>query len=144
VVRALEIRLQFECASWTRNSNKGDSMKFQDIIRMQAIVIAIGAVLFLASQAPAQEIVNKEFSDGPNVATFQPPTATTSATVTPAAQAPKADVTDVAALTPMMAEEATTSFQTNTSVVIGLVVSFLFLLAAWAIYQVLRFRRATS
>ena len=119
-------------------------MKFQDIIRMQAIVIAIGAVLFLASQAPAQEIVNKEFSDGPNVATFQQPTATPPATVTPATQAPKADVTAVAAQTPMMAEEATTPFQTNTSVVIGLVVSFLFLLAAWAIYQVLRFRRATS
>lgn len=118
-------------------------MKFRTILRMQAIIIGIGAVLFLASEAPAQEIVNTEFSDGPYVATFQQPTATTPASVTPVAQTPKIDVT-AAAPTPMIAEEAATSFQTDTSVLVGLLVSFLFLLAVWAIYQVLRFRRALS
>jgi len=45
-------------------------MKLQNIIRMQAIVIGLGATLLLASSSRAQEIVNTEFPDGPNVAAF--------------------------------------------------------------------------
>jgi len=48
-------------------------MKLQNILRMQAIVIGLGATLLLASSAPAQEIVNTEFPDGPNVAAFAQP-----------------------------------------------------------------------
>lgn len=49
-------------------------MKVRNILRMQAMVIGFGAALLLASSAPAQEIVNTEFNDGPNVATFDQPT----------------------------------------------------------------------
>lgn len=49
-------------------------MKVRNILRMQAIVIGFGAALLLASSAPAQEIVNTEFNDGPNVASFDQPT----------------------------------------------------------------------
>jgi hypothetical protein len=130
----------------TKLATEVAQMKFQNILRMQAIVIGIGAVLFLASPTPGQEIVNTEFSDGPYVATFQQPTAKTSAsaTVTPAAQAPKVEVTSVAAPTPMIAEEVAASFHTNTSVVGWLLVSCLFGLAVWAIHQVLKFQSATS
>lgn len=42
-------------------------MKVQNIIQLQALVIGFAAVLFLASSASAQEIVNTSFEDGPNV-----------------------------------------------------------------------------
>ena len=41
-------------------------MKIQNIIRMQAIVIALGAALFLAGSLRAQEIDNVSFDEGPN------------------------------------------------------------------------------
>jgi hypothetical protein len=49
-------------------------MKVRNILRTLAIVIGFGAALLLASSAPAQEIVNTEFNDGPNVASFDQPT----------------------------------------------------------------------
>jgi len=42
-------------------------MKLQMILRMQAVVIGFAGVLLLASSVPAQEIVNTNFADGPNV-----------------------------------------------------------------------------
>jgi hypothetical protein len=50
-------------------------MKVRNILRMQVVVIGFGAALLLASSAPAQEIVNTEFNDGPNVASFDQPAA---------------------------------------------------------------------
>jgi hypothetical protein len=50
-------------------------MKIRNVLRTKAIVIGFGAALLLASSAPAQEIVNTEFNDGPNVASFDQPTA---------------------------------------------------------------------
>jgi hypothetical protein len=41
-------------------------MKIQNIIRMQAIVIALGSALFLAGSLRAQEIDNVSFDEGPN------------------------------------------------------------------------------
>jgi hypothetical protein len=48
-------------------------MKLQNIFRMQAVVIGFAAVLLLASSAPAQEIDNTSWDDGPNVATIAQP-----------------------------------------------------------------------
>jgi hypothetical protein len=44
-------------------------MKIQNIIRMQAVVIGLAGVLFLASSAPAQEITNTEWPDAPGATT---------------------------------------------------------------------------
>jgi hypothetical protein len=41
-------------------------MKIENIIRMQGIVIALGAALLLASSVHAQEIDNVSFDEGPN------------------------------------------------------------------------------
>ena len=38
-------------------------MKIQQILRMQAVMIAVAGTLFLASSAPAQEITNQEWPD---------------------------------------------------------------------------------
>jgi len=42
-------------------------MKFQTAVRTQLVVAVFGATLLLAGGAKAQEIVNTEFADGPNV-----------------------------------------------------------------------------
>ena len=42
-------------------------MKFQNMIRTQLVLAGLGAALLFAGSASAQEIVNTEFSDGPNV-----------------------------------------------------------------------------
>jgi hypothetical protein len=43
------------------------NMKFQDRIKLQALVIACAGALFFASSTFGQEIVNTRFDDGPNV-----------------------------------------------------------------------------
>src|SRR5260370_4378114 len=48
-------------------------MKLHRIFRMQAVVMGIVAALFLASSAPAQEIENTRWNEGPNVAAFEHP-----------------------------------------------------------------------
>lgn len=65
-------------------------MKFQNILRTQAIVIGFGAALFFASSAPAQEIVNTEYPDGPYVTNFDQPAASAPATVSASAAASSA------------------------------------------------------
>jgi hypothetical protein len=42
-------------------------MKIQNILRAQAMTIGFAGMLLLASAAPAQEITNTEWPDGPNV-----------------------------------------------------------------------------
>jgi hypothetical protein len=46
--------------------DRGGEMKIQNIIRTQAIVIALGAALLLAGSLRAQEIDNVSFDEGPN------------------------------------------------------------------------------
>jgi len=48
-------------------------MKLHKIFRMQAVGMGIVAALFLASSAPAQEIENTRWNEGPNVAAFGQP-----------------------------------------------------------------------
>jgi hypothetical protein len=48
---------------------RGGQMKIQNILRMQALVIGLAGVLFLASSAPAQEITNTEWPDAPGTTT---------------------------------------------------------------------------
>jgi hypothetical protein len=48
-------------------------MKLHKIFRVQAIGMGIVAALFFASSAPAQEIENTRWNEGPNVAAFEQP-----------------------------------------------------------------------
>jgi hypothetical protein len=48
-------------------------MKLHKIFRMQAMGMGIVAALFLVSSAPAQEIDNTRWNEGPNVAAFEQP-----------------------------------------------------------------------
>jgi len=48
-------------------------MKLHKIFRMPAVGVGIVAALFLASSAPAQEIENTRWNEGPNVAAFEQP-----------------------------------------------------------------------
>ena len=115
-------------------------MKMQNIIRMQAIVVGLGAALFLASGTPAQEIVNTEFNNGPYVTTFDQPTSATytaeastagdSNTVTPA----------IAIATPVVTNEAMISAEA--SAIRWLAASSLSGLALLAVYAVAEIRRA--
>ncbi len=50
-------------------------MKIQKIFRMHTIMIGVAAALFLASSAPAQEIENTRWNEGPNVESVQQPAA---------------------------------------------------------------------
>jgi hypothetical protein len=90
-------------------------MKAQNIFRMQAIVIGLGAALWLASSTPAQEIVNTSFNDGPNVQTFDQPTTTAAAQVSaaPAALNANACAPSAAVAIPVAAEEAVVSFENS-------------------------------
>lgn len=45
-------------------------MQFQNIIRTQLVIAGLGATLLFAGATKAQEIVNTDFSDGPNVVAF--------------------------------------------------------------------------
>jgi hypothetical protein len=115
-------------------------MKIQNILRMQAIVVGLGATLFLASSTPAQEIVNTEFNNGPYVTTFDQPTSSAytaeastagdSNTVTPA----------VAIATPVATNEAMLSAET--SAIRWLVASSLSGIALLAVYAFAEIRRA--
>jgi hypothetical protein len=46
-------------------------MKIQNRLRMQAVILGVGAALLLASSVRAQEIENTSFDDGPNVIAFE-------------------------------------------------------------------------
>jgi hypothetical protein len=82
-------------------------MKIQNIIRMQAMVLGVGAALLLASSVRAQEIENSSFNDGPNMVAIEqqaPASAATNSTV--AAVDSTAMVSPAA---PMMTQEAAVS-----------------------------------
>ncbi len=119
-------------------------MKIQNILRTQAIVIGFGAALLLANVAPAQEIVNTEFNDGPYVTSFPQPTvpvATTSTAPAPTLAASDATATPVIAVsTPVVIDQAVVSF--GNSAERWLIASSLFGLALLAVYAVAEVRRA--
>jgi hypothetical protein len=56
-------------------------MKFQNILRTQAVLIGLGATLLLAGATRGQEIENTSFDDGPNVTTVSQPAPSVSALV---------------------------------------------------------------
>jgi hypothetical protein len=118
------------------------AMKMQNIIRMQAMIVGFGAALVLASAAPAQEIVNTEFSDGPNVAAFQQPAATQAvATTTPAAATSSSAVTPGAVATPVATEATLDSFEGSARR--WLVASVFFGIAMLTVYALAEIRRST-
>jgi hypothetical protein len=122
-------------------------MKAQNIFRMQAIVIGLGAALLLGSSTPAQEIVNTSFNDGPNVATFNPPTTTAAAQVSaaPAAVNANASAPAAAVAVPVAAEEAVVSFENSAER--WLIASSFFgimMLAVYALAEIRRSRKSTD
>jgi hypothetical protein len=122
-------------------------MKAQNIFRMQAIVIGLGAALLLASSTSAQEIVNTSFNDGPNVATFDQPTTTAAAQVSaaPAAVNANASAPAAAVAVPVVAEEAVVSFENSAER--WLIASSFFgvmMLAVYALAEVRRSRKSTE
>jgi hypothetical protein len=124
-------------------------MKIQNIIRTSTIAVGIAAAaLFLAGSVRAQEIVNTEFSDGPNVVAFSQP-ATTAATatapvsaeaVTTTADANTAISPTVTTPTPFVAEQAVVSFEKSAE--LWLIVSLMFGGAMLAVYAIAVVRRA--
>jgi hypothetical protein len=115
-------------------------MKVQNIFRMQAIVIGFGAALLLASAAPAQEIVNTEFNDGPNVAAFPQPAVTQVATTTPAAASSEAVTPSGAVAAPAVTETAAVSFEGSARR--WLVASAFFGVAMLTVYALAEIRRS--
>jgi hypothetical protein len=117
-------------------------MKIQNILRTQAIVIGFGAALLLSSPAPAQEIVNTQFDDGPYVTTFAQPSPTVTTAVAPASTVADASTVSpaIAIPTPVVTDEAVVSLENSAAY--GLITSALFGLALLAVFAVGEFRRA--
>jgi hypothetical protein len=118
-------------------------MKIQNILRMQSIVIGLGAALFCTTTVHAQEIVNTEFNDGPYVTSFAQPTL--SAQAVPA-NAPTSAVADPntavapAIATPVVADAAVMSLES--SAVRWSVASILAGFAMLAAFAIAEIRRA--
>jgi hypothetical protein len=55
--------------------DRGGEVKIQNSLRMQVVVIAIGAAFLLAGATHAQEIDNPSFDEGPNSVPFAQPLA---------------------------------------------------------------------
>jgi hypothetical protein len=117
-------------------------MKIQNIFRTQAIVIGFGAALLLASSAPAQEIVNTEFNDGPNVTAFtQPaPSAPTATSSSASADSNAAAASPAAISTAVVTSEAVTSFETSAEG--WLIATVFFGITMLVAYAVAELRRA--
>lgn len=112
-------------------------MKIQNIIRMQAMVLGVGAALLLTSSVRAQEIENTSFNDGPNMVAIEqqvPASAATSSTV--AAVDSTATVSPTA---PMMTEEAAVS--TLAPVQISLLAFLVLCIALYAAHGVVEAKR---
>ena len=113
----------------------------QKIFRMQAVVIGCVAAMFLASSAPAQEIENTRWNEGPNVAAFEQPA--------PAANGLKASAVNssnsVAVASPVAAQESAVSrFSPVGGWVIALSLIFMTLLAHYRLAQTRRANRNSA
>ncbi len=117
-------------------------MKIQNILRTQAIVIGFGAALLLSSPAPAQEIVNTQFDDGPYVTTFAQPSPTVTTAAAPASTVADASTVSpaIAIPNPVVTDEAVVSLENSAAY--GLITSAFFGLALLAVFAVGEFRRA--
>ena len=116
-------------------------MKLQNIIRMQAMVLGFAGVLLLANSAPAQEIANESFDDGPNVAPLaQPAPASVSSDLNSAAAEPQIVVSAAMISEPIVARGAGISRWT---LIEGwLIVSLLVCIAMGALYALSEAKRA--
>jgi len=81
-------------------------MKMQNIIRVQVVMVGLGAALLFASKAQSQEIVNTEFNDGPYVAAYDQPTTIAQSIAAPQAKMASDANTAVVAATPVAVDEA--------------------------------------
>jgi hypothetical protein len=118
-------------------------MKVRNILRTQAIVIGFGAALLLANSAPAQEIVNSTFNDGPNVASFDQPVAKSvtlgTSDETTAVQGNSGAV-EASVATPIVSNEAVTAMENSAER--WLIAASLCGLLMLAVYAVAEVRRA--
>jgi len=114
-------------------------MKMQNMIRMQVVMIGLGAALLFASKAQAQEIVNTEFNDGPYVTAYDQPT-TAQAIATPQAKMAADANPPVVAAIPVVADEATVAVATTLERLL-IAVSFLGL-SLYVVYAFSELRRS--
>src|SRR6266404_7630189 len=99
-------------------------MKLHKAFRMQAVGIGIVTALFLASSAPAQEIENTRWNDGPNVVPFEQP----------ARAANRLPITTVSAK-PVVAQESVVSRLSPVEGVIAFSPVFMALVALYRLAQ---------
>jgi hypothetical protein len=106
-------------------------MKLENSLRLQAILIGFGAALLLANSAPAQEIENTQFDDGPIVAEFAQPSP---------APAPKDISPAVTTATLVVAEQAAVPL--GSSVEVWSTATVLFFIALVVLYALAEAKRA--
>jgi hypothetical protein len=116
-------------------------MKLQNIFRMQAIVIGLGAALFLTTSAQAQEITNDSFDDGPNVVALAQPSATPAASDLNSPVANSTAMTASAMIsTPVVEQESAASLWTPVQG--WLFAAFLLCVALISLYALVEAKRA--
>ncbi|MGB7848464.1 MAG: hypothetical protein WBL63_22820 [Candidatus Acidiferrum sp.] len=137
-------------------------MKFQSFSRTLTIAIGFGAALLFANSAPAQEIANTQFDDGPFMAYAQPAPASDLSPVVAAQGTENSQFVDgpvvaefpqpiaplvprvlssaATIVTPNVAQEAALSMRTSTE---DWMISALFVCIAWiALYALSEAKRA--
>jgi hypothetical protein len=117
-------------------------MKLQNIFRMQTIVISLGAALFLATSAQAQEITNTSFDEGPNVVAFAQPAPAPAASnlSSPASNSPAMTPGSAMISTPIVVQESAASLWTPVEG--WLFAAFLFCTALISLYALVEAKRA--
>jgi hypothetical protein len=110
-------------------------MKIQNILRMQVVVIAIGAAFLLAGATHAQEIDNPSFDEGPNSVPFaQPLAAATSGDLSSAAAGSHVIVaSDPAAVTTKPVAEQAGSISGNAYVEVWMIATMAVCLALFTL-----------
>ena len=120
-------------------------MKIQKIFRMQAVVVGCVAALFLASSAPAQEIENTRWNDGPNVAPFAQPAPASEANGLKASALNSSSSTAVAVANPVATQASVVSrLSPVADWVIALSLIFMTLLAHYRLAQTRRANRNSA
>jgi len=116
-------------------------MKIQNIIRMQAIMIGLGAALFLTTSTRAQEITNSSFDESRNCVAFSQPDPVPAATDLNSSAANSDATIPVAVIaTPIVTQAAIVSLWN--SIEGWVIASFLFCVALVALYALLEAKRA--
>jgi hypothetical protein len=116
-------------------------MKLQNIFRMQAIVIGLGAAFLLTTPAQAQEITNDSFDEGPNVVAMAQPSPTPAASDLNSSAADSVPMTSAAIISaPVMVQESAASLWTPVQG--WLFVAFLICTALISLYALVEAKRA--